>query len=520
MGLRGADVIAKSLALVGTRHVFALSGNHIMSVFDAALDANLSLVHVRHEAAAVHMAHAWARLTGEVGIALLTGGPGHANGISALYTALAGESPVVLLSGQAPLAELGQGAFQEMRQAEMAAPVTKASWTVQSAEALGEELARAIRLARSGRPGPVHLSLPVDLLEATVERALPDREAFAPCVPPRDERALRMLLAALASAKRPLVLAGPAMTTEGGRALLAGFSDATGVPAVPMESPRGVSDPSLGDFADVLKRADVVALVGKRLDYALKFGKAFGAECRVIDAGLEPNAAATFAGLIELAGEFDWPGGGWLDDAQAALRYRPSGWADLASARGGPVHPVEVCRALQKLLDTAPASVVVIDGGEFGQWAQSLLTAPHRMINGPAGAIGPALPFALAARLAFPSSLVACAMGDGTCGYHLSEFDTAVRHGLPVLAVVGNDARWNAEYQIQVRAYGPERTYGCELLPGTRYDRVCEALGGHGEYVTCASELPAALARAVQSHRPACVNVRIEGLPAPSLHRS
>src|SRR5438552_4450863 len=148
--LRGADIVAQSLARLDCRRVFTLSGNHIMSVFDAALETELSLVHVRHEAAAVHMADAWGRLTGEPGIALVTGGPGHANAVSALYTALASESPLVLISGHAPLDELGKGAFQEMRQAEMAAPLCKASWTAQSAGTLGEDLARAIREARSG----------------------------------------------------------------------------------------------------------------------------------------------------------------------------------------------------------------------------------------------------------------------------------------------------------------------------------------------------------------------------------
>ena len=136
MKARGADLIARGLARAGTRYVFALSGNHVMPLFDAALDAKLPLIHVRHEAATVHMADAWGRLTGEVGVALVTGGPGHANAVSALYTALAAESPVVLLSGHAPTNELGKGAFQEMAQAEMAAPACKASWTVRSAQRL------------------------------------------------------------------------------------------------------------------------------------------------------------------------------------------------------------------------------------------------------------------------------------------------------------------------------------------------------------------------------------------------
>jgi acetolactate synthase-1/2/3 large subunit len=163
--LRGADVLARALAQGGTRRLFSLSGNHIMPVYDAALDARLAITHVRHEGAAVHMADAWGRLTGEPGIALLTGGPGHANGVGALYTALAAESPLVMLSGSAPLSELGRGSFQEMPQAELAATVTKESWTAQKAEALGEDIARAMRIARSGRPGPVHVILPFDLLE-------------------------------------------------------------------------------------------------------------------------------------------------------------------------------------------------------------------------------------------------------------------------------------------------------------------------------------------------------------------
>src|SRR5215470_2077787 len=176
--LRGADLLAHSLAAAGVKHLFALSGNHVMPVFDAALDAKLSIVHVRHEAAAVHMADAWGRLTGEPGIALVTGGPGHANAVGALYTALASEAPLVLISGHAPLEELGKGAFQEMSQAAMAAPVTKASWTVQSVDTLAADIVKAWRQAKSGTPGPVHLSIPNDVLDATIDARLPTPAQF------------------------------------------------------------------------------------------------------------------------------------------------------------------------------------------------------------------------------------------------------------------------------------------------------------------------------------------------------
>ena len=166
--IRGADIVMRTLERAGHRTIFTLSGNHIMSLFDAAIDTRHRLVHTRHEAAAVHMADAWGRLTGEPGIAMVTGGPGHANAAAALMTAQGQESPLVLLSGHTETTQLGRGGFQELRQAEVAAPMAKASWTATSAATLGAEVAKAIRIARSGRPGPVHLSLPSDLLDATV----------------------------------------------------------------------------------------------------------------------------------------------------------------------------------------------------------------------------------------------------------------------------------------------------------------------------------------------------------------
>jgi acetolactate synthase I/II/III large subunit len=505
--MRGADVVARALARSGTRYLFALSGNHVMSVFDAALDAKLPIVHVRHEAAAVHMADAWARLTGEVGVALVTGGPGHANAVSALYTALAAESPVLLLSGHAPTVELGKGAFQEMAQAEMAAPACKASWTVRSAATLGADLSRALRLAQAGRPGPVHLSLPSDLLEAGVDPALPAKEDFfpQPALPALNEE----ILDELRKARKPLLIAGPAAANARGRAALRVFEEATGVPALVMESPRGVNDPSQGLLAEVLAAADVVVLAGKRCDFTLQFGAAFGRDCRVVE--------AVSASLSLNAENRKWAKSGWLDEVRSAIAFRPTAWRNLASKAEGPLHPVEVGREVQKLL-AGPDAVLVADGGEFGQWAQATVTAPHRVINGVAGAIGAALPFAAAAKLALPGAAVVAMLGDGTFGFHSSEIDTAVRCGLDYVAVVGNDRCWNAEYQIQLRSYGAARAHGLDLLP-TRYDRVAAAFGAHGELVERPAELAPALARAARAGLPACVNVMIERLPAPAFRR-
>jgi acetolactate synthase-1/2/3 large subunit len=298
--------------------------------------------------------------------------------------------------------------------------------------------------------------------------------------------------AELLEAKRPLIIAGPAMMRD---PALRALEEASGVPVIGMESPRGVNDPSLGRLAEVLKRADVVLLLGKRLDFTLKFGAAFAPDCRLLNADAIPVVTRKTTT--------------WLDEVRAALAYRPAEWKAIE----GSLHPVVVCRAVQKLLD-APDAILVCDGGEFGQWAQACLSAPKRIINGPAGSIGSALPFAAAAKLAFPQAPVAALMGDGTFGFHMSELDTAVRYGLNYVAVVGNDACWNAEYQIALKSYGSERAQGLDLLP-TRYGAVAAALGAHGEDVTQFEQVAPALNRAQKAGKPACVNVLIERQPAP-----
>jgi acetolactate synthase-1/2/3 large subunit len=539
--LRGADILARSLAAAGLTRVFSLSGNHIMPLYDAAIEAKLDITHVRYEGAAVHMADAWGRLTGEPGIVMLTGGPGHANGVGALYTALASESPVVLLSGHAPLNELGRGSFQEMRQADIAAPLVKAAWTASSAESLGADIAKACRIARSGRPGPVHLSLPFDVLEAKVadgDRAIATAAQFAPAEHPLESKSAAALAALLQSAERPLILLGPVMSQAPVSALVKQLADASGVPAVCMESPRGVNDPSLGAFAGVLAKADLVVLLGKQPDFTLKFGKtpAVAADCRfaVIDPEndvLQRSVTNLGAARVVLSAEADSAAAvrvliktvtrkaaqGWFDEVAAAVAFRPAAWRDINSGDAGPVHPVELGRAVQEALKGIADAVFVADGGEIGQWAQACIGAPTRIINGPGGSIGSGVPFAFAARMVRPGAPVIAVMGDGAFGFHLMEFDTAVRSNVPMVVVVGNDSCWNAEHQIQLRTYGKERAHGCELSGGTRYDLAVAALGGHGELVTRVTELRPALQRAMASGKPACVNVMIQCLPAPTV---
>jgi acetolactate synthase-1/2/3 large subunit len=523
----GAELLVETLRTHGTRTVFSLSGNQILSVYDATLGRGIDLLHTRHEAAATHMADGWGRLTETPGVALVTAGPGHLNAVSALYSALMAESPMVLLSGHSPRAQRGRGAFQEVDQAGAARPVVKAAWVAESAEGLGNDIARAFAIASSGRPGPVHLSLPGDLLEAKLAQPVP------PPPPTRLEpmrlpdAAVRRTLDLLGEAKRPLILLGPSMARARRRQLVDRLTEVTGVPALVMESPRGVNDPALHGASACLPEADLVLLLGKALDYSVKFGQppavAAGAQLARIDVdavaserfalGAAADPAVAAEQLLAAAAERSWQRSAWADEVARSRAAFPPEWDALARADRRPIHPLKVCAWLQPML--RDHGVLVMDGGEFGQWAQAGLEAETRLINGLSGSIGSAIPLALAAKVVHPDRAVIAVLGDGTFGFHAMEMDTAVRYRLPVVAVVGNDARWNAEHQLQLQHYGQARAVACELLP-TRYDRVVEALGGHGEHVERPEELGPALARAAASGKPACVNVVIDGVAAPT----
>jgi acetolactate synthase-1/2/3 large subunit len=357
-------------------------------------------------------------------------------------------------------------------------------------------------------------------------------------VPPLAASVADAVLAAMAQAKRPIIFAGPQLSNVSGRALLVKLEAVTEAPAVIIESPRGIVDATLGALPDLVRRADLIVLLGKALDFTTRWaqGSAFDSEVRVISldpeaalverAGREMNGRLTLGAIVDVrnaaetliarAAATKSRDSAWLSEARTALDNRPSAWSTIAAQTPNRLHPAEVFRALRRYVERDPDTVLICDGGEFAQWGQSMLPLRRRMINGVAGSIGGSLSFALAARIAEPKAPVFAVLGDGTIGFHLSEFETAVRRKLPFVAILGNDALWNAESQIQLREYGKERMHGCELLPA-RYDLVVSAFGGHGEFVDKASDLPGAIERALASGKPACINIQTESIAAPSI---
>lgn len=527
----GAAVLVQLLRQAAVERVFTLSGNQILPIYDAGLDAGLTFTDTRHEAAAAHMADAWARVRGEPGVCLFSAGPGHTNALSAILNAARAESPVLWLSGGTTRAGSGRGGFQDLDQIGLAERVCKGAWRADDVTTLPELFALAWRTMLAGRPGPVHLTLPADLLAQPAAVAIPADLDLAPTAVSADPATVDEALDLLATALKPLVLASPGLLRGRGDAAMAleAFAEATGLPCLPVESPRGLTDPIYQGMGRLTREADIVLLLAPR-DFAVSFvqAPAFAGCRRVIvvdpapapgptDLALTGDPVAVLRQLVEGAARHAWNVDPWIAELSAARSAANAELVDVAESAEVPIHPLRLATEIHDLLPEETS--VIFDGGEFAQWARWAYGdwLGQSVVNGKLGMIGPSIPFAIGTAIAQGNGAppVVAFLGDGTAGYHIMEFDTAVRHNVPFVAVIGNDAGWGAELHRQLSNYGEDRVVASYLLP-SRYDEVARALGAHGEFVQAPEEIAPAIRRALASGKPACVNVLIRSLPSPT----
>ena len=541
MKVSGSYLVARSLEAEGVRTVFALAGDHTLPLMDLMDRRGFRFIDTRHEQGAVHMANAWGRITGQPGVCMFTT-PGHANAIAGLALAQHMESPVINIVGCADQDRLGQGAMQEIDQIGMARPVTKGAWFVGDVRRIPEYIARAFRTALSGRRGPVHLTIPLDVQQAEVD------EGEIELYDPQGARARGRLLAdpecireavdLLHSARRPIIFAGGGAYTAT-RSSLERLLDITRIPLLTEEAARGIvsddhpccvgyADSRINGAATKLSEADVVLFLGKKLDFTISFGgpPALAPDVRIIQVepsgdliglsrGVDVPIMADVGAVVEqLALEAEgrpWSGHPLSDEMKG---LRDAGMAKLeAFAAEPPLNAMTVHRSLRPMLDDD--TVLIFEGSDFAFYGAGYY--PNRLrdrwfTNGTLGMIGWGVPFAVGAKAALPDSKVVVLTGDGAFGFHPMEIDTAVRFDLPVLIVVGTDSVWGIDYHQQAQLYG--RVVATELLP-TRYDKIGEALGAHSEHVEEEAGLTPALRRSLDSDRPAVVNVRIRPSPSP-----
>ena len=516
----------------GVTTLFTLSGAHIFPLYDAAVGGVSSvqagtagpmrLVDVRHEQTAVFAAEATGKLTRVPGFAAVTAGPGVTNAISAVAGAWVNGSPLVLVGGRAPDGRWGSGALQEIDHPPLLAPVTKSSSTVHDASGVGPAIDDAFRVAGSAHRGPVFVDIPMDILFTPAPYAAPD--PLGPQVTRPDEEDLDRIAGLLRRAERPVLVLGSDVWADGAEAAARTFVDVTGVPVIANGMARGVLPP---DHPLLVTRArgaafagaDLVVVVGTPLDFRLGYGR-FGDPpapvVHIVDspgqlashvdlaASAAGDLSATFLGLARHVPDAlpvaDWAAG----LRERALAAIAADAADLASD-ADPIHPARIYGELMPRL--ADDAVVIGDGGDFVSFAGRYVEPRqpgHWLDPGPYGCLGTGPGYAMAARLAHPSSQVVLLLGDGAAGFSLMDVDSLVRHDLPVVIVVGNNSGWNLERHPMRFLYGYD--VAADLRP-TAYDDVVKALGGAGETVTRPGDIGAALDRAFASGVPYLVNV-------------
>jgi acetolactate synthase-1/2/3 large subunit len=536
MPVHGGKLAARALKAANVEVIFTLSGGHIMPIYDGCLDEGIKVIDVRHEQAAVHAADSWARCNpGKVGVAAITAGPGVTDGVTGIANAWRANSPILIFGGQGPFENLRRGSLQEMDHLGVVRPITKYCDAVYQTKRIPEYVELAIRHAVSGIPGPAYLEIPMDVFMGQCEWA----DAPVPRIktePPRlspDRAEVRAALELLANAKRPMVMAGTSVKWSRASKELNRFLSETHIPAFTNGMGRGTVPPDSPEFGnrsrrDALKKSDCVILAGTLLDFRLAFGKTIPADAKIIqlemdatligqnrqsDVGLVGNLACSFELLLEemknqgLRLDFS----AWRDELRAIEVKEEAKVEAALSSNEVPIDPQRMCREVRDWLATLDAPIVIGDGGDIVATAAKILPVKSEgawMDPGPLGTLGVGAPFALAAQLAHPKKRVVIVYGDGSFGLNGFEFETAVRHKLPIIGIVGNDAAWGQMMRPQGSIYGWDRLAATELAY-THYEKVVEAFGGHGEFVERPEQIRPALERAAASGKPALINVII-----------
>lgn len=535
----GGELLARSLKAAGVEDIFALHGGHLDSFWTAAVRHGMTLIDTRHEAAAGNAADGYARTTGRLGVAVVTSGPGFANGFAALPNAMSDGVPMLMITSAPPLRELEtnemQGGFDQIA---AAAAVTKWAHRVVTTERIPDLVALAVRKAFAGRPGPVLLEVPIDVLVTPVDDAaitLPG-SAIVTDRPAPSLAAVSAAIERLSAAQRPaVVLGGGALWSDCG-AEIAEFAAKSGIPVFANNRAVGVlpADHACNGWSvDSLAMMsmtgqpgpDVVMLVGCRMGLltggrATSFIPADAAVIQVdIDAAeigrLRPVEAPIVADCREtlralLAADVEWPKrSDWLAQATAAHTLVEQMFSAAPAVEDGRLHPYHATR--EALRGAGEGAVLVLDGGEAPLWAamSQHTVAPHRVLNlGYMGFLGIGQGFAIGAQIAEPNRRVLQVTGDGSYGFHIQELDTMVRHRLPIVTVVINNACWGMSIHGQDAIYGKGNDV-ITRLADTEYHEIARAFGGYGERVTALEEIAPAVEKAFASGLPACINVAV-----------
>jgi len=544
--VHGGKLAARALKEAGVGAIFTLSGGHIMPIYDGALDEGIAIIDVRHEQAAVHAADAYSRLNpGRIGCAVLTAGPGITDGVTGIANAWRANSPILVIGGQGPFNNLRRGSLQEMDHVSMIRPISKWADACYETSRIPEYIEMAVRAAVTGTPGPSFLEIPMDVLmsPADMETAyFPEIRTTPPQVIP-DPKDVQEAVEVLTKAQKPLMLAGTGVKWSQGSAALAKFAEKTKLPVFLNGMGRGQLQSSHPQFfnrvrKEAMMQCDVFILAGSPLDFRLKYGASIPADAKIIqlemeasligqnrssDVALVGNIGIALDQITALMNEKNITKdfAEWSGELRAREEQIAEGFESELTSDESPVDPLRFAAEIRDFIDED--TILIGDGGDIVAQVSKVVPVLKEncwMDPGPLGTLGVGMPFALAAQHTFPDRRVLIIYGDGAFGLNGFEYDTAIRFNLPIVGIVGNDSAWGQMLRPQVGIYGAERKVAVDLAD-TRYDKVVEALGGHGEYCEKPEEIRPALERSFASGKPALINVKIrkdEGAPKGSTY--
>jgi acetolactate synthase-1/2/3 large subunit len=533
----GGDLVARMLKREAIDAIFTLSGGHIQNIYDGCIDEGIRVIDTRHEQVAGHAAEGYSRLTRKCGVAVVTAGPGVTDTVTAVATAYQNASPMLVIGGAAPLRTSLMGALQEIPgTVEMMRPITKWSATIPFTNRIPDYLAQAFRVALTGRYGPVFLEIPSDILFGRLEEEdAPLPEGYRTEGRTQgDARLIDEAARALTNAERPVVMGGTGVYWSDAGEALRELAEKAQAPIYLNDMGRGTVSQEHPQFMSRTRRtalgeADVVLFAGTMIDFRLGYGRRINPKATVISLDIDPNELGRNRG-VDIGIEGD-PGsalrqitasiGGRAINHDAWLAKLRDGETKVVELRqkwlhsdANPIHPLRLCNEIAKFVDDE--TTVVGDGGDIVGLASQVLPVnrPGQFMGpGPLGTLGVGTGFCIAAKAVDPKRRVLMVNGDGSFGLNGFDFDTLVRFDMPVVAVVGNDRQWGQILVGQEKMYGEGRVVATRLADNARYDKVVEALGGHGEFVTEADDIFPAIERAFASGKPACVNVIIDQRP-------
>lgn len=538
---RGGALLARALRRAGVSTVFTLPGGHILEFLDACPGESIRVIDTRHEGAASLAAEGWALATGDVGVAAVTAGPGFANGLIGLLDAGTWSVPFLMIAGRTGLNHQGRGAVMDVDQRAVAAPIAKWAATCLQSGRVGRYAAEAVHRARSGCPGAVYLEIPWDVMHDAPAPLDVAAEGYGVTQPAAaSPAAIGEAIAALRAAQRPVIVAGSGAFWSRAGDDIAQLAEMAQIPVITASAARGVVPDShawsLGSLVHgglAIPAADCVLLLGSAFNANVMYGGAplFGADQTIIQVdiaaerigGNRTPQLAVIGDVRSVVRDLRGAWGGstgdrsaWLQQARGYAQASLQFWDQQIDEHAGePLHPGAVARVVEQLARErfGGSCTFVADGGDALAWALAYTYAekPGRLLTTTTtlGTLGVGMPFALAAKAARPDEPVFLFTGDGSFGLSAMEIDTAVRHNLPIIVVVANNAGWGDVRHEQDQFFGEGHRIASELRP-TRYDRVGESLGARGEHVERLEELRPALERAVDSGACTVVDVTVD----------